>query len=92
MEISTQIFTLRVLILMLSLSLPPVSGQLSALHLLQEFLVLLPAGDRVGRGHHVGEGRLAAGQARHQQAQQDRHDPRTGVGHPHQLGLSAHIT
>ena len=70
----------------------PVGRQLGALHLLQELLVLLPAGDRVGRGHHVGEGGLAAGQTRHQQAQQDRHDPRTGVGHPHHLGLSAHIT
>ena len=39
------------------------SRQLGALHLLQEFLVLLPAGDGVGRGHHVAQAGLTAGSA-----------------------------
>ena len=42
--------------------------QLGTLHLLQEFLVLLPAGDGVGRGHQVAEGGLAAGLAGHSEA------------------------
>ena len=44
------------------------SRQLGTLHLLQEFLVLLPAGDGVGRGHEVAQGGLAAGLAGHGEA------------------------
>ena len=52
----------------------PVGRQLGALHLLQELLVLLPAGDRVGRGHHVADGGLAGGEAGQDQGEHDEDD------------------
>ena len=60
------------------------SRQLGALHLLQELLVFLPAGDRVGRGHEVAEGGLAAGLAGHSEAgEEEHHRQASQVSHPH---------
>ena len=67
------------------------SRQLGALHLLQELLVLLPAGDGVGRGHHVAQAGLTAGSAWLGERTEDQEEDEETKHHHLRSGETLHV-